>query len=622
MPHLDRRAISFIVVGLVSMGTAALPMIRSRAAIAQQNALSPAHKPANESEAVRNNTLGVAYMNQQKFAEAQKYFEKALAADPKFAIARLNLGISLLSQQKLDQARETLEAATQQLPKDPYAWYNLGLVYKDVGETEKAINAFRHVTDLSPEADAHYFIGYLETQLQHYDQAITEFQKAITAFPYHASAEFGIARAYQRKGDSDSARQHLARFQKITSEHLGTPFGAGYGDQGRFSLAELPHSAALSAPPAIPVHFKEQPILSPTSPRANALRPNTGACFLDFDGDGKPDLFLVSGTPDGASRLLHNIGEGRFEDVTQSAGIALTGSGLGCAAGDFDNDGHIANAICLIDGVRLLHNKGDGKFEDVTEKVGIRPGQRCVGATFVDYDHDGDLDLYVAMASGGTRNVLWRNNGNSTFTDVSSETGLGIEPSVAALVTTDFNNDRAIDFVFAGGDSGASIYLNPREGKFNRLGGIDFAREHLPPAVGVIAFDFNKDGWMDLAFTHAGFPGITLWRNVEGKGLERVPLPDFGWQRGWGIAALDYDSDGWLALVPACETASGGELRLLRNLGSSGWADVTREVSLNAVKLIEPRAIAVADVSGNGSADLVVTQLGGQPLLLRNEGGT
>ncbi|HVH70390.1 MAG TPA: CRTAC1 family protein, partial [Candidatus Dormibacteraeota bacterium] len=284
--------------------------------------------------------------------------------------------------------------------------------------------------------------------------------------------------------------------------------------------------------------------------------------------------------------------------------------------------------VCLSDGVRLLRNKGEGKFEDVTEAAGIHREKGCVGVTFVDYDHDGDLDLYVTMAAGSgsaggaAHNFLWRNNGNSTFTDVSIETALGVAATGAGVVTTDFNNDRAIDFVVAGGSAGVSILLNPREGKFTLLGsGIDFAKEKLPPAVGVVAFDFDKDGWMDLAFTHAGAPGISLWRNVEGKRLEHVALPDFGWQNGWGLAAIDYDNDGWLDLAAAGETANGGALRLLRNLGSKGWSDVTKNVGLDAVKLNEPRAIAVADIDGNGDADLVVTQLSGAPLVLRNEGG-
>jgi len=590
----------------------------------------PERKP-NAAEAYRLNTLGVAHLNQQRPADAQKYFEQALQTDPKFAVARLNLGVALLGQQKLEAARAALTEATEQLPNDPYAWYNLGLALKDSGEPEKGIAAFQRVTESKPnEADAYYFIGYLSTQLQKYDDAIAAFEKGLELNPVHASAEFGLARAQQRKGDTEAARQHLARFQKITSEHLGTPFGAGYGDQGKFSTAELPVSTAMEVPAAIAVRFAPEasPFVSKSSGATPlAIGASTGACFFDVDGDGRPDLFLVNGKTDGASHLLRNLGNGRFEDITQAAGIHLAGSGLGCAAGDFDNDGKTDLAVCLSDGVRLLRNQGERKFEDVTEKVGIRREKGCVGVTFVDYDHDGDLDLYITMAADSgsaenrAHNALWRNNGDGTFTDVSTQTALGVAGTGAGLVTTDFNNDRAIDFVVAGGASGASILLNPREGKFTPLEAMDFAKEKLPPAVGVVAFDFDKDGWMDLAFTHAGAPGISLWRNVQGKGLERVALPDFGWQKGWGIAAVDYDNDGWLDLVAAGETGNRAELRLLRNLGTRGFSDVTKSVGLDEVKFDEPRAIAVADIDGNGDPDLVVTQLGGPPAVLRNDGG-
>src|SRR5580658_2192336 len=229
---------------------------------------------SDSSDALRFNTLGVAYMNQQKFADAQKYFEKSLAADPKFSIARVNLGVSLLSQQKLEPARAALEQAAKELPNDPYAWYNLGLVYKDSSEIEKGIAAFTRVTQITPEADGFYFVGYLQSQAQHYDEAIAAFKKALEAFPFHASAEFGIARAYQRKGDAATAREHLARFTKLTTEHLGSPFGAGYGDQGRYSLAELPHNMLTAAPAPIRVNFTPQPLADAATP----LPASTGAC--------------------------------------------------------------------------------------------------------------------------------------------------------------------------------------------------------------------------------------------------------------------------------------------------------------------------------------------------------
>src|SRR5260370_26299328 len=112
----------------------------------------------------------------------------------------------------------------------------------------------------------------------------------------------------------------------------------------------------------------------------------------------------------------------------------------------------------------------------------------------------------VASPGAKPHNVLWRNNSNSTFTDVSAETGLGIEATGAGLVTSDFNNDRAIDFVFAGGSNGAAIYLNPREGEFSRLPGIHFRKEKLPPAVGVSSFRFGQDRYMQPPFPHPGAP--------------------------------------------------------------------------------------------------------------------
>src|SRR6266699_683818 len=526
-----RRVVAAVIAGSLLICCAAI-LVRSSALSAQVKtaATKKSGSPGGGStDAYRFNTLGVAYMNQQRPADAQKYFEQALEADPKFAVARLNLGVSLLAQQKLEPARAALEAAAQQLPKDAYAWYNLGLAYKDLGEAQKGIAAFQHVTEIAPnEADAYYFAGYLNAQQQKYDEAIEAFQKGLALNAFHASSEFGLARALQRKGDAAGAREHLARFQKITTEHLGAPFGAGYGDQGRYSLAELPLNSVVNVPAAIPVRFAAEANVFVSKSAGGSrveIGPSAGACFFDYDGDGKPDLFLVSGAADGASHLLRNLGDGRFDDVTKA--------------------------------------------------VGIRRDKGCVGMTFVDYDHDGDLDLYITTApdSGAPgappHNVLWRNNGNSTFTDVSAETALGFAATGA----------------------------------------------------GVVAFDFDKDGWMDLAFTHAGAPGISLWRNVEGKRLERVPLPDLGWQKGWGMAALDYDNDGWLDLVAAGESSNGAELRLLRNLGSKGWADVTKDVHLDAVKPAQPRAIAVADIDGKGDADLVVTQLGGAPLVLRNEGG-
>jgi tetratricopeptide (TPR) repeat protein len=616
--HLRQFALCVISVLAVGYGLLEARMKSG----SHRTSAGPASKYS--AEALRENTLGVAYMNQQKPADAQKYFERALRADPNFPEARQNLGISLLAQQKLEAGRATLQEAASKLPNDPYAWYNLGLASKDLGDPESAIAAFQHVTKIVPnEPDAYYFIGFVNSQLQRYDQAITAFQKALELAPQHASAQFGLARAYQRKGDPDAARENMKRFQKVTADHLGTPFGAGYGDQGKYSLAEFVHGQDTNAPAEIPVHYVQESLAKRISASGHSdIAGSRGACFLDFDEDGKPDLFLVAAT--GKSHLLRNLGSGKFEDVTAKAGLDSVLAGYGCAAGDFDNDGKIDLAICETDGVRLFRNEGEGKFVDVTAKVEIKSEKGCVAATFVDYDHDGDLDLYLTMtpsrAPEKRTNRLWRNNGNSTFTDVSEATGLGVEATGAGIAASDFNNDRAIDLILAGGLDGAGVFLNPREGKFTALPGIDFATEKLPPAVGVTVFDFDKDGFMDVAFTHAGAPGLTLWRNVNGKKLERVGLPDLKWKQGWGLTWIDFDNDGWLDLVAVGEGANGGEIRLLRNLGDAGWADFTKKTQLDTVKLAEPRTVAVADLEGKGNPDLIVSQEGGPPVVLDNIG--
>src|SRR4029077_5591443 len=157
MPSVNPRTSLFVFASILSLCAVVTVSLRSRPARAQEKSAAKSSVAAQSNDvtstdALRFNTLGAAYMNQQKFADAQKKFEQALAADPKFAIARLNLGVALLSQQNLEPARAALEEAARQLPQDPYAWYNLGLVYKDSSEIEKGIAAFQHVTELTPEA--------------------------------------------------------------------------------------------------------------------------------------------------------------------------------------------------------------------------------------------------------------------------------------------------------------------------------------------------------------------------------------------------------------------------------------------------------------------------------------
>jgi tetratricopeptide (TPR) repeat protein len=605
-------------------------------------ATAPQTQPKpNPSQAARMNNLGAAYMNQQLFEKALKSFQQAAELDPKLAIARLNEGIAFLNLQKIDEAKAALEDALRQDPKNPQAWYNLGLYAKNTGDAQSAIDAFRHVSEIDPsDADTWYFLGSAYVQAKQFPQAIEAFQHALQLNPLHASAEFGLSRAYQQSADIDHAREHLKKFQYITQNKLGVPMSLAYGEQGQYSRAVESPSAVLKAPPPIKVRFvdvtAQAGIMSGATTNEKTGEDGwlgAGACFIDYDGDGKLDVFLSDRGARGGIGLYRNLGGGRFEDVTQKAGLDPDMHAVGCTAGDYDNDGMTDLAFTSGGRIFLLHNEKDGRFKDVTQSAGIKQDDLAIGLTFIDYDHDGDLDLYVTRAlnkaprpphgysavEGTGWGKMWRNDGNGTFTEVTESLGLsGIGASFGA-VGTDYNNDRAIDLVATGLGAG-TIFENPREGKFPARRPWPEVRSEI--TLGVAVLDFNKDSWMDLAFTHMGEPGITLWRNNHGKTFDRINLPETNWVRAFGVAAIDYDNDGWVDLVAVGETKDGkGEVRLFRNLGADGFKDVTADVGLDKIQLKEPRAIITGDYDGDGATDLLITQNHGPAMLLRNEGG-
>ena len=587
---------------------------------------------AKLAEAARLNNLGAAYMNQQLFEKALKTFEQAAALDPKLTMARLNQGIALLNLGRIDAAKPLLEQAAKQDPKDPYAWYNLGLLAKNSGETDAAIGAFHQVMDIiGNDADVWYFLGTVYVQAKQYERAANAFHHALELNPQHASAEFGLSRAYQQSGDLVHAREHLTRFQYITEHKLGSPISLAYGEQGRYSLAEESPAAPEKVPEQIMVRFVDvseqsglttRTVATTRSDPASFLGP--GACFLDYDGDGRPDIFLPDNGKEGGMSLYHNLGNGKFEEVTRRAGLDPRLHGIGCTAGDYDNDGATDLAVSFNDQVRLLRNEKDGKFRDVTEEADVLSNDQDLGVTFIDYDHDGDLDLFVARhvdAAGWSQ--VFRNNSDGHFTQVTAAIGLEQDRSAGAVgvIGSDYNNDRAVDIVVP--DMAPSILENPREGPFPAR--TPWSAAMPAPARGVAILDFNHDGWMDLAFSHSGWTngkGLTLWRNHQGKSFDSVEFPVARWINGWGTAAFDYDNDGWVDLAAVGETAEGkGEVRLFRNLGPDGFKDVTADVGLDKVTLKDPRAIVTADYDGDGATDLLITQNHGPTVLLRNEGG-
>ena len=200
------------------------------------------------------------------------------------------------------------------------------------------------------------------------------------------------------------------------------------------------------------------------------------------------------------------------------------------------------------------------------------------------------------------------------------QTGLSAGPSLGAI-GTDYNNDRAVDILVARRPFNSPVlFENPREGRFPSLE--LWSKSFFASGGGIAALDFDHDGWIDVAFSNDGAPGLSLWRNKQGKSFEQVKLPETNWRRAYGVAAIDYDNDGWVDLVAVGETKDGkGEVRLFRNLGPDGFKDVTVETGLDKIQLKEPRAIITGDYDNDGAVDLLITQNHGPAVLLHNEGG-
>jgi len=576
-------------------------------------------------KAARLNNLGTALVGQQFLDRAVITFAAAAQADPSLTLAKVNEAIALMYLQKLPEAEKLLDAAALEDPKDPHIWYALGLLYRNENRPEKSLEAFQKVAALRPtDPDTHYMIASVDFELNNLPASKAEYQKALELDPHHASALFGLARVLRREGDTTGAQQALERFQHISSAKLGTPLSHNYGEEGVYAHVEDAALAPTRVDPMIPVTFNESWRSHPASPAATGM--SGAACLIDLSSDSEPALVLM-GKGDDAIRVYDRADTTRFAEVPPSlTGIHLAGTGLACAVGDFDNDGlpDLAIAVTSPDGqdrIALYRNLGNGKFEEATAASGITATSHPTSLMFVDYDHDGDLDLFVTgtpTVSHASPNTLWRNNGNKTFTDWTKPEGLeGTAPTTAAILS-DLNNDRAVDLLVAGKASAPTFFANHREGPF---GASPLYSASLPSTVSVVTLDFNKDGWMDVLLSHSGEPGVTLWRNVDGKNFERVTLPLKGVLSATAAIPIDFDNDGWIDIAALVQTRRGPELRVLRNLGPAGFVDVSAQLKLDELHLHSARSLLADDVNHTGATDLLVTDADGSSALLANVGG-
>ncbi len=229
------------------------------------------------------------------------------------------------------------------------------------------------------DADSYYFEGVCYQEMKQFDKAIAILKKAMAINPLHASAEFATARALQRSGDTAGAKEYFKTFQHMTSTKISAPIGLAYGEQGHYSTVTPVEEPQTMQKTMIPVRLEAGPLLSQVAKgksAASAFTTTGGACMMDVTGSGRMDLVLMQ-TGAQAIRVLHNKGDGSFEDWDAAAvGLKAQGHAVACAVGDFDGDNLNDLAVALDDAVLLFHNLGKGKFEEVTAAAGIAPRNR------------------------------------------------------------------------------------------------------------------------------------------------------------------------------------------------------------------------------------------------------
>jgi hypothetical protein len=404
----------------------------------------------------------------------------------------------------------------------------------------------------------------------------------------------------------------------------------------------------------------------------------TGVAIFDYNNDGWPDIFIVNGTTIGAktaspSFLYRNNKDGTFTNIASESGINDTGWGQGACVGDYDNDGNEDLFVTYYGKNRLYHNLGNGKFEEVAEKAGVVGDGKSwgTGCAFVDYDRDGkldiamatyvDFDIATAPVAGKTANCMWKgaavmcgprgfkpsknslfhNLGNGRFEDVSAKSGITETQGHYCFSVSpfDYDDDGWPDIYIACDSTPSILYHNQKDGTFKDVGliaGAAYNEDGREQAgMGVAIGDYDGDGRLDILRTNFSDDTSTLYRNngrggfadstfSAGMGLNTRYL-------GWGVEWFDFDNDGWpdalLAnghVYPEVDTYKlGSNYRepkvLYRNNGNGTLTDVSRVGGPAITVATSARGLGVGDLWNDGRMSAVISNMDGLPNLLVNE---
>lgn len=401
----------------------------------------------------------------------------------------------------------------------------------------------------------------------------------------------------------------------------------------------------------------------------------SGLALFDYDGDGDVDIYFLNGArlpgtptngPAPRNALYRNEGGWRFTDVTEAAGVGDTGYGLGVCTGDYDNDGDQDLYVNNFGPNVLYRNNGDGTFADVTREAGVAVGEHVgAGASFLDIDRDGDLDLFVAnyvdfnfrnhhisymnglpayvgpLNYPPTANVLYRNNGNGTFTDISVESSIAAHRgSGMGVIASDLDNDGDTDLV-VGNDLRANfVFRNDGRGRFQEVGvavGLAYdALGQVQGTMGVECADWNHDGWFDFYMTSYQRQLSTLYQNQKGTWFEDVTRrtgagTDTYQHVTWGTGVVDLDNDGHRDLFIATghlidnveqfddTTHYAAPNIVLRNTGRGRFVNVSDQCGDGLHPRLSSRGAAFDDLDNDGDLDAVVLNSRREPTVIRND---
>ena len=558
--------------------------------------------------AYRASNLGVAGLEQFDYAAATTAFQEALKIEPSLAAARFNLALALFYDGHPDTAEPEARAAAAALPSAAQPPYLLGLIARMQNRPDEAVAAFKRVLAIDPkDPGANINLGQMYLQQRETTQAIELFRTALASEPFNVTAAYSVATALVRAGQTAEGQAAMQRFQSLRDSAYGVTYAQGYLQQGRYAeaIVSTGAEAELVDPKTPAVSFKD------ATPEALAHPAARDITLFDMDGDG--DLDLVSAGASGL-RLFRND-SGRLVDATAAVAIDALSGITGIVAGDYDNDGRADLLLLRESGCRLLHQGADGKFADVTSAAGLSTAPAGIrSAAWVDVDHDGDLDIVFTGSGSATR--VERNNGDGTFTDITSSAGLSSAPAGGiAIVPTDFDNRRDIDLLIVGDASAPALFQNRRDGTFLDVAsavGLPGRASYSAVAVG----DVNKDGFTDFFFAHPDGAGV--FAMSDGRSAFTAESAPAGTGGATVAQFIDYDNDGLLDLFLA---GAAGPM-LYRNIGGR-WSDVTRDAGLAALEPASGRVVQMiaGDIDGDGDTDAIVRLDGGDVRVWRNDGG-